>query len=104
MTDEELDKARADEAWRLAGINDPSTQTVLWSRKAVYAAARLAREGWMPVDPLLLEAREIYARALEANDGVYAPKECRSGLCDDSAAISAVLAALRRGIEIGEGK
>jgi len=94
MTDEELDKARADEAWR-------KSDTV---PAALTCAARLAREGWMPVDPLLLEAREIYARALEANDGVYAPKECRSGLCDDSAAISAVLAALRRGIEIGEGK
>jgi len=101
MTDEELDKARADEAWRLAGINDPATQTVLWSRKAVYAAARLAREGWMPVDPLLLEARKLFADSAENKEEAHI---YLAGRFDHWSEFQIVLAALRRGIEIGEGK
>ncbi len=53
MTPEELDKARAEEAWRTSG--DYSVARV------ATIAARLAREGWTPpepVDPDLLAFRE----------------------------------------------
>jgi hypothetical protein len=51
MTPEELDKATADEAWRL--LQEGQDVAVI--------AARLAREGWKPpepVDPDLLACRE----------------------------------------------
>jgi hypothetical protein len=52
MTNEELDEARAKEAWRIYGGGMPSLATI---------AARLAREGWTPpepVDPDVLAYRE----------------------------------------------
>ena len=56
MTDEELDEARADEAERL--YRQPGSAAA-WP---TLIAARLAREGWMPVDPDLIEARECAAQ------------------------------------------
>ena len=59
MTNEELDKARADEAKRLFGAGHPDLVAQL--------AASLAREGWTPpepVDPDLLLARKIEAGRL----------------------------------------
>jgi hypothetical protein len=63
MTNEELDEARAKEAWRkcdaLGFGKDYESPTVI--------AARLAREGWMPppppVDPDLIAVRELLSRA-----------------------------------------
>lgn len=57
MTPEELDKARADEAWRLQGkmIGSGHIDSI------AIIAARLAREGWTPpepVDPDVLAYRE----------------------------------------------
>ncbi len=52
MTPEELDEARAKEAWRLFSTDGPTAPTI---------AARLAREGWTPpepADPDLLAFRE----------------------------------------------
>jgi hypothetical protein len=46
MTNEELDRATADEAWRLwqiQGADHPQPATI---------AARLAREGWTPPEPV----------------------------------------------------
>jgi hypothetical protein len=61
MTNEELDEARADEALRLWGqSHNKSTPRVI--------AARLAREGWTPpepVDPDVLAVREVLARSDE---------------------------------------
>ena len=61
MTNEELDMARAAEAKRLFSDDyyDVRKDKTLWDRNAVIAAARLAREGWTPpepVDPDLVEA------------------------------------------------
>ena len=53
MTNEELDEARVDEAWRVAAREGHS--------KISMVAARLAREGWKPpepVDPDVLAYRE----------------------------------------------
>ena len=57
MTNEELDRARAEQAWSEHYKNDPASPTVI--------AARLAREGWMPpvaVDPDLLELETLWLK------------------------------------------
>lgn len=56
MTNEELDKARAEEAIKAWDTKALSLEQV------VAIAARLAREGWVPVDPDLVEARELGRR------------------------------------------
>ena len=78
MTDEEIDEARAKEAWRLLGGKE--------TRRIVTVAARLAREGWMPVDPLGAEADELIGHGM------------RMGLRQF------VIATLRRGMELAKEK
>jgi hypothetical protein len=54
MTDDELDLARADEAARIKlGARMMDRQVI---REIAAEAARLAREGWKPEDPMLKEA------------------------------------------------
>lgn len=75
MTNEELDRARAEEAQRLFLDGD---------ELAVVHAARLAREGWTPpvaVDPDIAEAEEMYK---------YGPNN----------EIAAILAGIKRGREL----
>lgn len=60
-----------------------------------------------PVDPLLIEAREIVAAWLEAHPdkqarGKWTPEMTRSGKLDDDASVVQALTALKRGIEIGK--
>ena len=65
MTNEELDQARAKEAWRLLEGGAYATNTV------VLNAARLAREGWTPpvaVDPDIAEAETLWLDGLSARD------------------------------------
>lgn len=81
MTNEELDNARASEAWRLCNRDGGDYST------AVYHAARLAREGWTPPDPLEQEAETILHEA-----PTYHTREHMKG---------AILRGLRRGVEIG---
>jgi hypothetical protein len=64
MTNEELDKARSDEAYRM-WLEEKGYREVVG-----IIAARLAREGWTPpvaVDPDLAEARTIYHNSLPSN-------------------------------------
>ena len=63
MTNEELDRARVDEAWNQynAGRTFDTVELI---------AARLAREGWTPpvaVDPDIAEARQIYHNSLPSD-------------------------------------
>lgn len=99
MTEEELDIARADEAKRRAyeesGFS-PSEVQAQRDRRATIAAARLAREGWKPTDPLLIEAREAAALALEAAGGAGFARDVRPGLRDDTLSVQAALIALKR--------
>jgi len=97
MTDDELDKARAEEALRLVKMKYKNSGFV--GDSALHIAARLAREGWMPVDPLLLEARAIVEAVVPP---AYA-KKVKTGEWDGVPIIEATLAALRRGIKIGAG-
>lgn len=66
MTNEELDKARVDEAMRLWDGSKGSLAVI---------AARLAREGWTPpaaVDPDIAEAKRIAENWDEIDELVYA--------------------------------
>jgi hypothetical protein len=90
MTDEELDGARAREAYRRATASESDLKNAGQVGIALHWAARLAREGWKPEDPLLFEVRQL----------------CKAHHCIVNDGFDAILfAALKRGIEIGkEGK
>lgn len=104
MTPEQLDEARAREAH--GRVNDKSWSTK-WeelnpgAREARTLAARLAREGWEPVDPDLIEAREIVAKWLidERSLGLLAAST-RRGDDDHTSQVQCTLAALKRGREL----
>lgn len=90
MTDEELDRARAEEAFRRiygdleCGDQDGGKFTLLGN-----LAARLAREGWMPPDPLGAEIEKIAEWFGKEHRGI--PPSTRDSW----------RYALERGIEIG---
>jgi hypothetical protein len=106
MTPEELDKARAEEAWRVWEGVKPS---LCEDNDVALFAARLAREGWMPpepVDPDLIAVREIVAREWEkwalahfpaAAPSFDAPEATRSGKCDGDLNFIVALAAYKAG-------
>ena len=97
MTNEELDRARADEAhrlWQKGGLMG----------NPVIIAARLAREGWTPPDPLLKEAREVCAQVEEGRGSHSTAESFRTGAFDMSGVMEYALAALKRGIEVGKGR
>lgn len=81
MTDEELDRARAIEGHLLAGY----PKETLASLASIHTA-RLAREGWMPPDPIEAEVDKICS-----SNGVLLSRHV-------------VRAAIKRGIEIGRSK
>jgi hypothetical protein len=101
MTDEELDMAVGHEAVRLWRESGASAFTPMTD--VATTAARLAREGWMPVDPDLLAVREIVAVEWEkwcAKHQVtthYGAKLTRSGHCDRDHSFRAALAAYKAG-------
>lgn len=98
MTPEELDEARAREALRQ--LYGPEANFASHDRVSTLAA-RLAREGWTPVDPDLIQAREIAAGTHDGSsewaDGA------KKGLRDDSRAVQLVLAGIKRGRELERG-
>lgn len=102
MTPEDLDMARAAEAWRIWTARGP----IGVSYGAI--AARLAREGWTPptpVDPLLIEAREIAAQNGEScNYCAHWIAETRAGENDNDSDVLLALAGIKRGIEIERAK
>jgi hypothetical protein len=103
MTPEELDEARAIEAQR-RWAHSEQTGSSSW-----VIAARLAREGWTPpepVDPDLIAVREIVAREWEkwalahfpaAAPSFDAPEATRSGKCDGDLNFIVALAAYKAG-------
>lgn len=95
-TEEELDRARAEEALRLVGLSlclDYVSGTL--AQNACGHAARLAREGWTPTDNLLIEAREAAAQYWEAQGLSQWAENCRSGKCDGDDEVRAALIALK---------
>ncbi len=103
MTNEELDKARADEAYnrwyRLNAVGETGRQVT-----SALIAARLAREGWTPEDPLLQEARELCAQWYDKRPGPYTAAGYRKGDNDHRDLMVIALSALRRGMELEWGK
>lgn len=95
MTDEELDRARADEAVRIY-IKQKSETPYLAT-----IAARLAREGWMPDDPLGEEADKII---MDGNISQQMAAHKGQIIHIDEWIKTTVLVALKRGIEIGKEK
>jgi hypothetical protein len=93
MSPEQLDEARAREAVRLASGCCPTN---------VYEVAghalRLAREGWEPVDPDLIEAREIVARRVPDRAAAVG-----IGKWDATDSVLLALAGIRRGRQLAEG-
>ena len=94
MTPEELDKARAKRAWEIRYVETNPTNDSM-----AQIAARLAREGWMPVDPDLLAVREIVAATYEDAGMSGVAREFRSGGFDKATALRSALAAYKAGKE-----
>lgn len=94
LTDEELDRARAEEARR----RDPIS-----IGDVAFVAARLARTGWTPppkVDPDVLEVRKLLAERSKGNGFDFIAHKLRSGAYDSDPVFQTTLAAIRRGREI----
>lgn len=90
MTNEELDKARAEEAVRL-WLLMPGGPDVLGQ-----IAARLAREGWTPPpDSDVLLVREMLAARFDAVCCRREAQETRNGERDDTLAFQAALRVYR---------
>lgn len=83
-----------------------------WTWEPVKAFARyISEHETEPVDPLLIEAREVAAGELiagvrfvsfQVGDADVCAANLREGRADDSELIKVVLSALRRGIELGK--
>jgi hypothetical protein len=91
MTDEELDRARSDEARKIHG----GIFAVDVGRIGEIAA-RLAREGWMPVDPDLIEARECAALAWKDKGYNTCSAQVLRGEVDNSREVQSALIAIKR--------
>lgn len=96
MTNEELDRARAEEAPRLA--REKYGATVWTMQHAILEALRLAREDWRPTDPDLIEARKVAATLFPFSEPIIAGEQ------DELHAVQAALAALKRGRELERGQ
>lgn len=99
MTPEQLDEARAREAQRQI---DPDCAWEIQGqpfKTKMALAARLAREGWTPTDPDLIEAREVCAPILARMRGVHEDAVFR-GVFDLDPDLQCALAAIKRGREL----
>ena len=91
MTNEELDNARAEEAWNIYNREHSGDVSAI--------AARLSREGWTPpapVDPDLVEAREIVAQLYDVSWPERA-NYIRMGRQDNNVENVSALAGIKRG-------
>lgn len=116
MKDEDLDITRAGEAWsqyhlaRRPNEPVPGMGDVCHSGHATidvaYIAARLAREGWTPPDPLLDEARQIaivaYRERYQGADGDAGARALLARQWDKLPLVQAALIALHRGMELAK--
>jgi len=103
MTDEELDIARAREVIQTT-LPDTLQDNGLIER-ALIRVAMLARTGWKPVDPDLLEAREVVAKDYDRFDYAKRSEDVRGEKFDQYPRVSIALAAIKRGRELArEGR
>lgn len=86
-----------------------NTSHVAWEWKAYadhlrdLAASLIEEHEEKPIDPLLIEAREIAAKFYDEQGDSRAAKTCRGGYCDTTGTLQMIVEGLRRGIEIAEG-
>lgn len=88
-------------------VPKPECITALdWARYADQlrdlAAGLIAQHEQPPVDPLLIEAREIVAKFYEGNGGSIFSENFRAGKLDTTPLARVTLEGLRRGIELGK--
>lgn len=98
MSEDELDKARAGEANRI--MLTTVGQGACYAQQLAMTAARLAREGWEPIDPDLIAAREICAKSLNWGEG----KHILEGKADREYAMTVALQAIKRGRQLERGQ
>lgn len=115
LTPDQLDEARAREAHKQVYGNacNVSFDVLTDTDKACRVeAARLARTGWTPVDPDLIEAREIVARGHDAcaassnwhyREHHNEAAKVRAGLEDGGFRVSDTLAGIKRGRQLATG-
>lgn len=65
-------------------------------------ACYIAQHEEPPVDPMLIEAREIAAKHYDEQGNSRAAKTCRGGYCDTTGTLQMIAEGLRRGIELGK--
>ena len=94
LTPEQLDEARAQEAITRF-IRGESVKTY---EGLAHLAARLAREGWTPTDPDLIEARGLVATVVAPSTTIA--DIYRAGEMDCSPHVRVALAAIKRGREL----
>lgn len=101
MSEDELDKARAEEAIRLHTSADGWENFLIETKREIaLTAVRLAREGWEPIDPDLIAAREICAKSTNWGEG----KHILEGKADREYAMTVVLQAIKRGRQLERGQ
>jgi len=106
MTDEipqwALERA-AQLANKEAGVTGGFTAAYMTEADLGRAFARyIAQHEQPPVDPLLIEAREIAAKYYDGVCRYNTAEACRNGKWDGAPSVQLALAALRRGIELGK--
>lgn len=97
---------RAIEITRVSStVNEVVGQKVMFWPMLMEMAAYIASKEKAPVEPLVLEAREIVAQYFEEQGADSVAQEHREGLYDkDDESQELALRALRRGIEIGKAQ
>lgn len=94
MTNDELDDARAKEAWGQVGLSAWDKHN-RYARAAIFAAA-LSRENWQPTDPDLVLARGVCAEfATTQHSNPDLQEMYREGKCDNRESVQIALAAIR---------
>ena len=91
-------------AFSVAQVRYPGNLTNTFRQSILAHAALIFKHQKKPVDPLLEEAREICALDAERSYLPDAARMFRAGDNDHYHLVCAVLAALRRGVEIGKGR
>lgn len=97
LTNDELDRARAEEAYRLTNADG-----ALFGCDPTVVAARLAREGWTPtpeVDADVLAVREVLAKDAAAAEFPEDAARYMAGKLDGSLQFYCALLAFRAGKE-----
>ena len=103
MTDEELDIARAREVIQTT-LPDTLQDNGLIER-ALIRVAEIARSGWMPPCPDVIEAREVVAKEYDRLNYAKGAEDMRGGKWDLNINVPIALAAIKRGRELArEGR